>query len=131
MSAVPLRAPATRGVSSRIPRLQIVRSPSSPRSFVPFAFLCVTILIGALLGALMLNTAMASTAYEMYDQRAELARLSEHQQTLSQQVVASGSPATLAAAAQELGMEKAEETSYLNLSDGSILGPASTLIGDD
>lgn len=98
---------------------------------MPFVALCLTILVGAMLGALLLNTAMAATAYEMQEQRIELARLSEHQQILTQQVERRGAPGALAAAATELGMERGEGTSYLRLEDGAIAGPAAELVGSD
>lgn len=132
MSAVPQRAPVARpAVTTRRPRLLIVRAPAHQRSLVPFVALCLTILVGAMLGALLLNTAMAATAYEMQEQRIELARLSEHQQILTQQVERRGAPGALAAAATELGMERGEGTSYLRLEDGAIAGPAAELVGSD
>src|SRR5690625_2401605 len=86
MSAQPVRtAPARPAPSSWRPRLQVVRAPANQRSLLPFAALCLTILVGAMLGALMLNTAMAATAYELREQRIDLARLSEHQQVLAHQ----------------------------------------------
>lgn len=132
MSAQPLRVrPPRPAPTSWRPRLQIVRAPAHQRSLWPFTALCLTILVGALLGALLLNTAMAATAYEMREQRIELARLSEHQQMLSQQVENHSSPAALAAAASELGMERGAGTSYVTLEDGSIAGPAADLAGTD
>lgn len=132
MSAASLRATELRPARSRrLPKLQIVRSPGGQRSMVPFAALCLAILVGALVGALMLNTSMAATSYQMSEQRAELARLSEQTQILSTQVDQMASPANLAAAAADLGMQRAEEPSYLTLADGSIYGPAAALIGGE
>lgn len=132
MSAQPLRVRTARPPASTWrPRLQIIRAPAHQRSLLPFAALCLTILIGALLGALLLNTAMAATAYEMRDQRIELSRLSEQQQLLTQQVEQKAAPTSLAAAAADLGMERGEGTSYLRLEDDSIAGPAAELVGSD
>lgn len=98
---------------------------------MPFAALCLMILVAAMVGALMLNTAMVATAYQMHDQRIELARLSEHQQVLAQEVEERSAPAHLAAAATDLGMERGEGTNYLNLADKSISGPAAEQGGRD
>jgi len=84
-----------------------------------------------MLGALMLNTAMAATAYEMREQRIDLARLSEHQQVLAHQAEQIAAPGALADAALELGMEPGEGTSYLLLEDGMIAGPAAELSESD
>lgn len=132
MSAQPLRtAPARPAPSSWRPRLQVVRAPANQRSLLSFAALCLTILVGAMLAALMLNTAMAATAYEMREQRIELARMSEHQQVLSHRVEQAAAPGALAEAARDLGMERGEGTSYLILDEDLIAGPAADLIGSD
>lgn len=135
MSAVPLRAPSAPSArpvgSSWRPRLKIVRAPANARSLLPFTAMCLVILLGALIGALMLNTAMAATAYEIRDQRVQLARLSEREQDLTQRVERLAAPAQLADAANDLGMERAEGSSYITLSDGSIAGPAAGLIGEE
>ncbi|WP_231955617.1 MULTISPECIES: hypothetical protein [Occultella] len=91
----------------------------------------MAILGGALLGALALNTAMASTAYEMHDQEVALARLSEEQQVLAREVDTLGSPAALSARAAALGMVPAEGMNYILLEQGTVLGEAAGLIGED
>ena len=130
MSAMPLRAPSARPAARR-PALQIVRAPANARSLLPFTALCLTILLGALVAALMLNTAMAATAYEIRDQRVQLARLTEREQVLTQQVQQLAAPHELAEVATELGMERAAGSSYITLSDNTIAGPASGLIGEE
>ena len=132
-AAQPLRTPASpsSAPSSWRPRLQIVRAPAGQRSLLPFAALCLTILVGAMLVALMLNTAMAATAYEMREERTELARMSEHQQVLAHRVEQKAAPASLATAATELGMERDTGINYLTLQDDSITGPAADPGGSD
>ncbi|MHB1065370.1 MAG: hypothetical protein ACYC1Z_12945 [Georgenia sp.] len=129
MSAVPVRAPRTtaprtaaaRATSWR-PRLSVVPSPHPSRSFVPFLVLCVAVLTAALLGALVLNTQMAATAYEIHDRQVELNRLDEAEASLRAQVEIAGSPATLQRTAEDLGMVPAEGIRFIQLSDGAILG---------
>lgn len=135
MSALPLRAPSVpsprpAGTTWR-PRLKIVRAPANARSLLPFTALCLTILLGALIGALMLNTTMAATSYEIRDQQIQLARLSEREQDLTQQVERLAAPTQLAEAASDLGMERAEGSSYITLSNTTIAGPAAGLIGEE
>lgn len=126
---MPLRAPARtratdvrRAATSQLPRLRIVRAPSRPRTRVPFIVLCVSILAGALLGALLLNVTMAQTSYAIRDRQVELAQLTEQQQDLTQQLEVAGSPESLARRARALGMVPAPAPAFLRLSDGVIIG---------
>lgn len=131
MSAMPLRAPARpafadarRAAVARLPRLRVVRAPSPQRTRVPFILVCVAILTGALLGALMLNVAMAQSSFDIRDRQIELARLTERQQDLQQQLERAASPASLAGRARALGMVPAPAPAFVRLSDGAILGEA-------
>ncbi|WP_420110719.1 hypothetical protein [Pseudactinotalea sp.] len=132
MSAMPLRAPQSRPVSnpSWRPRLRIVRAPAHARSRLPFQLQCVSILAGAMLGALALNTSMATTAYTIRERQVELAQLTQQEQVLAGQVEQLSSPTQLAAAASRLGMVPAEGLSYIRLEDGTITGPAADLVAD-
>lgn len=132
MSAMPLRAPQARPSSRPTwrPRLRLVRAPAHARSRLPFLLLCVSILGGAMLGALALNTSMAMTAYTITDRQVELAQLTEEEQLLAGQVERMSSPAQLAAAATNLGMVPAEGLSYIHLEDGTITGPAAELVAE-
>lgn len=132
MSAMPLRAPQARPSRQPAwrPRLRIVRAPAQARSRLPFLLLCVAILGGAMLGALALNTSMATTAYTIRERQVELAQLTETEQVLAGQVEAMSSPTQLAEAASRLGMVPAEGLSYIRLEDGTITGPAADLVAD-
>lgn len=132
MSAMPARTAAVRPLPTpqRRPRLRIVRAPAPARSRVPFLLLCLSILVGAMLGALLLNTAMATGAYRLSDMRAHLATLTQDQQQLETSLVGLGSAEQLSVAAGRLGMVPAEGLSYITLADGSIVGPATELISD-
>lgn len=130
MNAMPLRAPRLRAPEqlSWRPKLRLVRAPSPARSRVPFLLLCLSILGGAMLGALALNTAMATTAYEISDRQAQLAELTQTEQLLSTRYEQMSAPTQLAAAATGLGMVPAQGFSYINLADGTITGPAAALL---
>lgn len=72
MSLAPMRATAPRVEPRREseparPRLRIVGAAAPDAARAPYFALCVAILLGALLGALALNTSMAATAYTIRD----------------------------------------------------------------
>lgn len=119
-TAASAAAPArTRAIS---PRLRLVRAPQSTRTRVPFVLFCITILVGALLGALVLNTSMARGSYEAHALQIELAALARSEQALDTQLLENKAPGQLAASAGNLGMVPAPQLGYLRLADGAILG---------
>jgi hypothetical protein len=137
MSAMPLRAPARPGPAesarswqqevlarraASLGRLRVVRAPAQPQSRVPFVMLCLALLAGALMGALLLNTAMAQTSFDIQAKQIELARLSERQQGLTQQLEITASPQALAERARGMGMVPAPAPAFLNLTEGAIIG---------
>ncbi|SED87673.1 hypothetical protein [Ruania alba] len=135
MSALPLRAfqaPPGRGSAAGWrPRLRLVRAPEPGRSRAPFIVMCLGILGAALLGVLLLNTAMAATSYQIHEQRIELAQLTETQQGLAHEADRRASPTQLEQAARRIGMEPAEDMRYLVLEDQSILGEGDGLVSED
>lgn len=108
--------------SSAAPKLKVVRPPRKQRARVPFFALCLAILIGAMLGALVLNTAMASTAYEMHSTGLELARTLQNNQEQAAQVDRLSSPSRLAEEAKSLGMVPGEGITYIDLEAGTLVG---------
>lgn len=121
----PRQAPSRVGAPASKPRLKLVRAPAHERTRVPFVLLCIGILAGALLGALLLNTSMARGAYEAHDLTQRLATLARDEQSLSTALDAKASPPQLAAQAQALGMVQAPSLAFLRLSDGAVLGTPS------
>lgn len=130
MSAMPVRAPWVAPQSSWRPRLRLVRAPAPARSRIPFLLLCLAILGGAMLGALALNTSMATTAYQISERQVLLAELTQTEQQLTTRHDQMSSPTQLADAATRIGMVPAEGLSYINLADGAITGPAAERIDD-
>ena len=131
MSALPQSyAPAPRPAPSTTapgrtrsgPRLRVVRAPEPTRTRVPFVLLCIAILAGALLGALVLNTTMASAAYDKHAMEVELAQLARTEQSLRTSIDAQKAPQQLAASARGLGLVQAPPSAYLRLADGAVLG---------
>lgn len=104
------------------PRLRVVRAPEHARTRVPFVLLCIAILAGALLGALVLNTSMASAAYDKHAMEIELAQLARSEQSLRTSIDAHKAPQQLAASARGLGLVLAPPSAYLRLADGAVLG---------
>ncbi|MBO3087455.1 hypothetical protein [Cellulomonas dongxiuzhuiae] len=104
------------------PRLRVVGAPAQARSRVPFVLACMAVLGGALLAALLLNTQMASLAFERYELSNELGRLRQDRMDLVAQHDARSSPTQLAAEARSLGMVEANGTGWLRLADGSVQG---------
>jgi hypothetical protein len=90
------------------------------RSIVPFAILCVSIVVGALVSVLLLNTTMASGAYEARDLLIETANLAERRADLLLQLDENAAPQSLADRAAALGMTPADNVGYLILEDGAI-----------
>lgn len=135
MSAMPLRVPARQdptplrrpwheegGARVRLGRLRVVRAPSQARSRVPFVALCVALLAGSLLAALLLNTSMAQTSFAIHESQIKLARLTEREQDLAQRAQAAASPQALAQRARAAGMVPAPPPAFLRLEDGTIIG---------
>jgi len=132
MSAAPLRQqrPTTRGTAPRsaptpAPRrrnhLRAVTAPDQVRSMVPFAWLCVSIVLGSLAAVLLLNTTMASGAYERRDLKIEIAGLHQERATLVTQLESNSSPQFLAQAAADMGMVPAETLGFMSLKDSIVL----------
>ncbi|HHW82638.1 MAG TPA: hypothetical protein GX743_02275 [Actinomycetales bacterium] len=124
--SMPARATSTLHAPSpsqgRSPRLQIIRSPEPSRSLMPFFVLCALILLASLVGALLLNTAMAVSSYRIHDQQSRLTLLQEQQAELTGTLESLGSPAALRNSATSLGMVPAGATYYLSVASQSILG---------
>lgn len=121
--SVPAPAPRpTAEPAAPRPRLRVVRAPAHARTRVPFVVLCMAILVGALLGALVLNTTMAQGEYERYALQTRLAQSAQSQQQMRGDLEELAAPAQLAAAAGALGMVPTTTGGYLRLEDGVVLG---------
>ncbi|SDC72439.1 hypothetical protein SAMN05216410_2253 [Sanguibacter gelidistatuariae] len=115
--------PASRP-SEAVPRLRLVQAPVHARSRVPFVLTCIGILGAALLGTLVLNTAMADGSYEAQRIKRELAVQAQATDRYQADLDALTSPQALAAQATALGMVQVANPGILRLSDQSIFGGA-------
>lgn len=118
--AVPAR-PAARPATEQRPRLRAVGAPEQARSLAPFAWTCVLIILTALGSVLLLNTAMAKGAYERRDLKIEIATLHQERSALISELEANSAPSLLAAAAEGLGMQRAEVGGVISLDDATVL----------
>lgn len=122
LPAHPLRKESIRPVSTPAPALKVVQPPRPQRTRVPFLVLCLGILMGAMLGALVLNTVMASTAYDMHSTQLELARTQQANEERAAEVDRLAAPARVTQKARSLGMVPGEAVVYLDLATGEFIG---------
>ncbi len=128
-SAAPRRAPAPRETTeapSRNPAISVHAAPEHSRSLVPFVGMCVSIVLGALIAVLLLNTTMAKGAYETRDLRNELAYLQDQRSELLASLEEHASPQSLSQAAHDLGMVPAHRVGFVTISSGAVVAPGAT-----
>lgn len=113
--------PGARPVIDSRPHLRAVAAPEQARSLAPFAWTCILIIVGALVGVLLLNTTMAEGAYERRDLKIEIANLHQERSQLITELEANSSASRLAEAAAALGMEKSQTQGFVSLREGSVL----------
>lgn len=113
------RVTATRPV---VRDLQVV--VGAPKGSAGIVSLFVLLLTGGLVAVLLLNTSMASGAFELNDLQSKSNELTDTESALRHAVVAQSSPAELAERALELGMVPAGSAAFLRVSDGAVLGVA-------
>ncbi|MCL1870181.1 MAG: hypothetical protein FWF90_07170 [Promicromonosporaceae bacterium] len=95
-------------------RLSAVRAPLHARSGVPFLALCAFVLASALIGVLVLNTTMASGAFEMTRLQNQAGRVAQDVQT--KQAGLRAAEAGLAGRATALGMVPSQGATLLDVS---------------
>jgi hypothetical protein len=83
-------------------------------------FLVVGLLGGGLLSLLMINTILATGAFQITALQQGNVILSQRQQALQAQVAAAESPAVLAQRAASLGMHVQQRLHFLNLKTGRL-----------
>lgn len=105
-AAAPLAAPR--------PRLQLVHTPEQVRSRGPFVLLCMSILAGAFVCALLMSTTMVSGSFEMRTLQRELGVVAQDTQDL--QMGVDSARASLHEQARALGMVPAQDPVMVSLS---------------
>lgn len=119
-------APGTRQA-----RLRLVDAAPSRQGNTGFALLCIGLVLGGLMCALMLNMARGEGSFTLGALRAEQTRLHDERVTLEAQLADLRSPDTLADKAKDLGLVPSPSTAVLRLSDGAVLGVAAGVDGND
>jgi hypothetical protein len=127
MSAAPAAvahrpAGAPRPAVSGRPVLSLVAAPRRRLARAVFVVACTAVLVGALVAVLVLNTAMATAAFEKHDLNAELAQLAESRAHTTELLTKRAAPAALAKEARELGMVPAGSLAFIRLADGKVIG---------
>ena len=125
MSAAPLRIAPLRSGTERAatrPRLRIVGHTAPEATRVPFITLCVVVMVGALLGALGLNTSMAATSYTIRDRQAELALSQQEMEAVAGQVANASSPTVVMTRAAELGLVASPGVTYSRVAGSTLVG---------
>ncbi|MBO0607483.1 hypothetical protein [Myceligenerans salitolerans] len=100
-------------------RFDAVRAPLHARSKVPFLVLCATILLGALVTALVLNTTLARGSYEMARLQSDVGRTAQDVQGLQEDIAQA--EANLADTARSYGMVPAENPIMLSVETGKVV----------
>lgn len=110
--------------SAPAPKLHLVAAPQQSKARIPFIFVCIALWVAALIGALVLNTSMASGAYQILELRRELSVLTQTNLDLSTELETLSTPAHLVQAANLIGMAPAHSIGHLRLEDSTIIGSA-------
>lgn len=87
----------------------------------PFVLGVLAMLAVGIVGLLLLNTAINENAFVLQDMRENQAALDASEQELTDDLAELTAPGNLAAAAERLGLEPAEDVTYLRLPDGKEL----------
>ncbi|WP_084127090.1 hypothetical protein [Demequina sp. NBRC 110054] len=106
---------------ARAPHLRAVAAPEQARSIVPFAMLCVSVIVAALASVLLINIAMTEGAYERRDLKIEIAQLAQERDDLVTELEESSAAPRLAQRASELGMQSADTLGFVSLEQGVVL----------
>ena len=114
--------PRPEGDGEARPSLHVVRGQAPARATLPLLLFVVLILVGALVSSMVLNAAMANTAFEMQQAQIRLNVLNDHIDTVRNQVEQVSSADALALRAAELGMVPASVPGVIDLTDSSLSG---------
>ncbi len=107
------------------PRLRVVESPGQERSATWFIIACVSLLLGAIVSVLLMNTEMTKGAYTQRALNVEISNAAVATQTLEADLDEFATPANLAARAAGLGMVQMVNPGVISLAEHKvIIGPS-------
>jgi hypothetical protein len=104
-------------------------APSAAISRTPFILFVTALLGGGLVCLLIINTILATGAYQITSLQQTQTTQSQQVQVLRQQVAADSAPSVIARRARELGMVAPPLTNFVNLKTGRIATQPTTLPG--
>jgi hypothetical protein len=124
-ATAPRRQPAAAPAPTR--HLEIAPSRAQRRARPRLVHVLVTLGgIGViLLGQLLLSIWIADGAYQVHSLQSEQTQLQRSQRALGEQLDQLGSPQSVAARAEQLGMVSSGNPAYLDLSSGAVSGTPS------
>jgi len=108
------------GGAVRTARPPLAAARPAPRARTRFVFLVVGLLGGGLLCLLIINTILATGAFQITALQQGNVSLAQRVQSLQAQIAAEESPASLARRAAALGMQIQPRLHFLNLTDGRL-----------
>jgi hypothetical protein len=106
--------------TARTARPPLPGQRQAPQTRTRFVFLVVGLLGGGLLSLLMINTILATGAFQITALQQGNVTLAQREQTLQAQVAAQEAPASLAQRAATLGMRVQPRLHFLNLKKGRL-----------
>lgn len=110
------RAGATRRRSSQA-ILRLVPDQKAKVKPVTFSVVLVGLLVSGLLSLLLLNTMLTSNAFALHSLQQQARSLSDQEQALTERLVRTESPESLASKAATLGMVPSGNATFLILGD--------------
>lgn len=88
----------------------------------PFILIASLLVILTIALPMVVNTQMAQRAYEIRDQRVQLAEINAQVETLEAQLLVASSPQMLEEKASKMGLVRAGNIGTINLADGVVEG---------
>lgn len=120
-TARPLRVPR-RGPA--VTPLRVIPTRITSTGNGAFVSICVLLLTIGLIALLLLNTALAQGSLALGQLQRESSRLSDTAANLQEEIDRASASGALARRASELGMVRANERAYIDLSKGTVTGEA-------
>ncbi len=124
MRATTRRGPGAVAARQARLRLRVVPAAIERSGTVPFAVVCMGLLVIGLLLLLLLNTQLAQGAFAVDELTRTSGTLADEEHELTQALDAERNPAALAERAVRLGMVPATSMAFIRLTDGAIIGVA-------
>lgn len=107
---------------TRPAHLRLVRAVVPGRLSLPLVLTVLLLLVTSLVASMLLNAAMADTAFRMREASIELDIVNDHIDTLRSDLQRAAAPGTLAQRARELGMVPAGAPGVVDLDAGTVSG---------